>query len=575
LFESYYQSELSFLREMGREFAQAHPAIAGMLAVRGGDPDVERLLEGFAFLAARIRQRVDAAQPELVAQLVELLLPHFLRPAPASTIVQLSPPRGVMRGIQRVDAGSSLGTVEVRGVGCQFRTTRSLDLLPLRLVHQRLDDASPTRPELTLGLEADPSTSSSVFAAGRLRLHLHGELGTATQMLLWFARHVSSVIVRAKDGTSVELGAAAVRVTGTGRDEALWPWPEFSHDGFRVLLEYFTLPSKFLFIEIVGLERAAHLVGDELELVFRFAQPPPLPARMPNDLLRLHCVPAVNLFEASADPVRATIVGRPSLLRVSGVDPLHAEVFDVLSVTGISSARPGRREYPRFSAFSSAMTSTHGGYYTLTRERSPIDEGMHAFLGIGSVQGTRPLIDEETLSIELLCTNRSLPEQLGVGDVCIPTAETPAGVPFRNITPVTRPQRPPLGTELSWRLVAHLAAARRSLADIEALRTMLETYNFQLESDHPVGRANQARIEAIQSVTHKTVTRVVRGAAVRGTRYTLTLDQTAFASEGDAFVFGTVLNHVFATHAPANSFSELELLLKPRNTVLKWTADLR
>ena len=57
MFNKYYQDELTYLRELGKEFAAAYPAIAPLLAERGADPDVERLLEGVAFLTGRIRQK--------------------------------------------------------------------------------------------------------------------------------------------------------------------------------------------------------------------------------------------------------------------------------------------------------------------------------------------------------------------------------------------------------------------------------------------------------------------------------------------------------------------------------------
>src|SRR5512141_2299308 len=97
MFSKYYQSELAFLRGMGKEFAAAHPELAGLLAERGGDPDVERLLEGFAFLSARIRERLDDAVPELIHDLTEILLPHYLRPVPACTVVEFQPVAGALR----------------------------------------------------------------------------------------------------------------------------------------------------------------------------------------------------------------------------------------------------------------------------------------------------------------------------------------------------------------------------------------------------------------------------------------------------------------------------------------------
>jgi type VI secretion system protein ImpG len=572
VFENYYQNELSYLREMGRAFAAAHPAIAGMLAERGGDPDVERLLEGFAFVAAKLRQRVDDGIPELVESLAEIVIPHALRPTPATTIVEFRPPHGGARGRERLRQGAGLLARQVRGTACRFTTSRDLDLLPVRLTKQTLDDSSQSRPEIRFQFVVDEGATASVFSREGLRLHLHGELPIAAHLYLWLARHCSGVAIRTSLG-ECELGNAVSTGVGFAHDDTLFPWPSFSSPAFRLLIEYFAQPAKFLFVDIMGLERAAHLAASSFELVLRFSKPPRFPARLPEDTVRLHCVPAANVFTVSAEPIRSTIEGRSSLIRPAGMDPLHAEVFDVRSVVGISSKRSTRQVYEPFHAFGHAMPRSHGGFYKLTREPSPVDDGVHTYLRIDSTPPAAPLVDDETLSIELLATNRALPNELGVGDVCVSTRETPSQVSFANISLVTRPQTALLGSELTWQLLGHLGSSRRTLADVATLREFLSLANLQERTDQPVGRANRARIDALRSVRVSTVTRVMRGAAVRGTLYQIDVDEAGFDSEGDAFLFGSVLHQVYASTAPVNSFAEIEFTLKPGNLSFRWTHD--
>ncbi len=576
MFENYYETELSYLRDMGRAFAARHPAIAGMLAERGGDPDVERLLEGFAFVAARLRQRIDNGLPELVEPLAELLLPHFVRPTPATTIVELKRTKaGGGRGTYTLPAGSALSSRPVRGTTCAFRTSRAVDLLPVRLVSQRLDEGAASRPELTLKLELDPGVSETVFRPQGLRLHLHGEVSTTTQLYLWLIRHTSTLTLKAEDGRQVELGPRSISPVGLTNDDALFPWPSFSSHGVRLLLEYLTLAPKFLFIDVLGLDRAAHLEGTSFELTFRFARPPALGTRLPEGTVRLHCVPAVNLFATSAEPVRANMEGRAVLLRAAGLDPAHGEVFSVDSVIGMSAARAGRRTLSPFHAFNHALPDAqHAGFYKLAREQSPVDDGLHTFISADNGPRGLPLLDDETLSIELTCTNRSLPNELRLGDVSVATADIPAGVTFANITPVTSPTRPPLGSELSFQLIAHLAATRRSFADLAALRAFLSLYNLQETADKLAGRTNRKRIEALRAVRAETITRVVRAAVVRGTLYRVEAELSGFASEGDAFLFGNVLHGLLANQAALNTFADLELTLLPSKLAFRFTQDI-
>jgi type VI secretion system protein ImpG len=203
VFSKYYQSELSYLREVGKEFARINPTLAGLLSERGGDPDVERLLEGFAFLTARIRERMDDAVPEVVHGLTELLLPHYLRTLPACSIVEFSPPVKAMRGRQRAPAGSPLGTNPVAGTSCLFRTTADVDLLPLTLQGVALEPLPVSAPSLRLSFQGPDQGLREVLLPEGLRLFIHAEPGVSAMLMLWLQRHCRGVRVQAPRGSSL------------------------------------------------------------------------------------------------------------------------------------------------------------------------------------------------------------------------------------------------------------------------------------------------------------------------------------------------------------------------------------
>jgi type VI secretion system protein ImpG len=551
-FEQTYQAELTFLRESGAAFSALHPAIAGMLAERGGDPDVQRLLEGFAFLVARLRQRIDALTPSVSETLLEMVVPQLCRPLPACTIVEFMPLPRQVRGRQKVRAGARLTSKPIQGTPCPFRTAGDVTLLPAAIARQVLDDSSPSKPRVVLALLHDEG----------LRFYLHGELSICAQLYLWLARHCTGVTLLAGE-VSVSLPARHVRVAGEATP--LWPWNDFAPRGYQRLLEYFTLPQKFLFADLIELGGVKLPDVESLRVVFEFERPPALPSPFPSSTFRLHCVPAVNLFDVGADPVRHATLQSPQVLRASGYDPRHAEVFSVNSVLGIS-ASGGRRSYPPLLDFRSM-----GEYYAVRRELSPLDEGINHFISIEtSRQGGPPVDSMRVLSVELTCTNRSLPNELGVGDVCIPTPDAPTGVPFNNISVVSRPARPPMAEEAFNAFVSHLASTHRRLTDVQVLRRVLAAYNFQERFDHPTGRINRARIAAIESCTRGPVTRVLEGAAVRGLGVGLTVREDGFASAGDAFLFGCVIDAMLAMQTPLNSFSELNMTLAPGNLGMRW-----
>lgn len=581
MFAKYYEAELDYLRQLGRQFADAHPESAGLLAERGGDPDVERLLEGFAFLTARLRERVEDAVPEIGLQLLDLLLPHYARTIPACSIVEFDP--FAVRGRQRIERGAQVasipiataerpGGVDAAPTQCRFRTTMDVDLLPLSLVDVASDGVGGRAPSIRASFRVSGRAYPSVFAPEGLRLHVHGEPGAASTLFLWFARHLEDVVVSGASGNTppVRLGRGAVRLTGLSTNHPLVPWPQLAPTAYQRLYELFVLPPKFLFFDVVGLDRAITVADETFHITFEFSRPPELPARPQRDSLRLYCTPVVNLFATTADPVTRTPERGEHLLRAADLPPQHAEIFSIDQVLGVPAGRGERRLYRPHSEYGHTTSGKPAAYYRVRRATSVLDDGFDTYLSIATPRDAAPLDGAEVLSIDLTCTNRSLPSRLRTGDICETTPESPETAKFKNIRGVSRPMRPPLSSELPWRLLSHLRRSQQSLASPGALRGLLGLYNFAAAADEQVGRANALRIEGIRSVSERPVTRLLAGAPVRGSQITVQLDEQNYASRGDAFLFGAALEELFAEHVALNAFTELVLTLEPSQAEYRW-----
>lgn len=562
MFSRFYQGELAFLRAMGKAYAEANPTTAGLLAERGGDPDVERLLEGCAFLAARVRERIEDSIPEMVHDLAELLLPHYLRPVPAATVVEFTPVAGALRARLRVGAGTEIASVPVEGTSCRFRTSADLDLLPVSVQDVALDQAIGANPALRIQLQTSAQALPALLQADGVRFFVHGELPFASTLLLWIARHLKEVEVRGARGT-VRLPLSAVRAVGSDPAFSLLPWPRFAPRGYRSLLELFALPQKFLFFEVRDLHLAQAVVDERFEIVLRTERPPELPARVARDSLRVNCVPAVNLFQTSADPVRLEALGEEHLVRAAELPPGHMEIFSVESAVGVPDGPGERHPYHPFTSFAHGTLGKDARYYRLRRALSPVDQGLDTWITTTRAVDAGPGAGPAVLSLDVVATNRSLPAQLRIGEVSQPTPASPTLARFKNVTQVTKPIRPPLGTELHWRLVSHLAASRAPLDGPDTLRELLDLYNFQGLLDHQAGRANRLRIEGIRELQVGGARRIVQGAPVRGSRVAATLDEAHFAGPGDAWLFACALDDLLAEQVALNSFSELLVKLAP------------
>ena len=572
MFSKYYQSELTYLRELGREFAEANPSLAGLFAEQGGDPDVDRLLEGFAFLTARIRERIDDAVPEVVEALAQMLIPQYVATLPACSVVEFLPQQTALRGRHRLPAGTEVGARPVSGTTCLFRTTVDLDLLPLTIQDVVFDPSVEAHPEIRLTFRATQSPDALLAETSGLRIFLHGPIGLTTTVYLWLLRHLDKATFKSASGFEMSLGTRAIHPLGVSPEQPMLPWPALAPDGLRVLQEYFTLTQKLLFVELRGLDKIpADKATEQFEVRFRFNRPPKLPERIDKDLFRLHCVPVVNLFDTSADPIARDVRQHEYLVRASGVSPLHMEVYDIKSVTGLLANRRGRRNYTPFYSYQH-VTKPKGqqAFFLTRRARSPIDDGLDTYLTVLTPADVEPDFEEETLSIDLVCTNRSLPSELRAGDISVPTPRSPTIARFRNLTHVTKPVRPNIGSELHWRLVAHLALNVRTLGNAESLRTLLGLYNVHEDADQQLGKANRLRVESIRKVDVRAARRLIDRIPVRGQHTTIEVESAAFASEGDVFAFGSALDWLFATETPLNAFHQLTVKLHPSGAEMQW-----
>jgi type VI secretion system protein ImpG len=572
-FNKYYQDELSFLREMGREFAQAYPAAAPFLADKGSDPDVERLLEGFAFLTGRVRQKLDDEFPELVHAMMNLLWPHYLRPIPSMSMIEFSPIPGAVRDRQRIARGVELASTPVEGVRCRFRTSSDVDLYPVTLEEANLLTLPEGRSALRVRFKMSPGVNLSQVHIETLRIHLAGE--PAYALYLWLLRYVSEIRYRGMAaGKPVEertLSSDRIEAGGFSPEEALLPYPKNAFDGYRLLQEYFTLPEKFLFISLTGLP-VSQSKGDGFEIDFVFSRPPAASLRISREHLRLYCAPAVNLFEMESDPIRVAHERIEYPIRPSGGNPLFYEIYSVEQAIGWVRGTAAEEEYPAFFSFKHHLGAAgrRATYYQTRLRNAVVGDGTDLYTSFVNGDQETVVPPTETVLFRLTCTNRALAGKLRVGDISAPTDRSPEFARFQNITKVTPSIRPPVGGDLYWRLISHLSLNYTSLASVEAFRGILELYNYPSLYDRQAGRANERRLEGIVDLQSRGEDYLFRGAPVRGIATTLSIKEDHFLGAGDMFLFASVLNEFLSLYASLNSFSRVTVKGTQEGEIYTW-----
>jgi type VI secretion system protein ImpG len=578
MFNRYFQEELTHLRDLGKEFSKAHPALAPKLAGTTPDPDVERVLEGVAFLTALLRQKLDDEFPEIINELMHLIWPHYLRPIPSTTIVAFTP-KPTLKQSLTIPSGIYVASVPLEGTSCLFRTSYEVEIHPLTLMNANFSQPAGKPPIINLLFEMS-GLKLSDWQPKALRFFLAGDYPEASDLYFLLRKHLKQVVIKPLErGKSIFLSRDCLKPVGFSDREALIPYPSHAFPGYRIIQEYFVSPEKFLFFDLTGWEHWQDRgEGSKFEIHFELEDLPFSPPKIKRDTFFLSVSPAINLFPYEADPIHLDHQKTKYLVRPSGSAPEHYQVYSVESVVGYIQGTAEERPYIPFELFNPDPQSNP--VYRLTIRQSPINPCMDVFLSVVYPEGIGSP-PPETLSIQLLCTNGVLPEKLHLGDVSQPTSSSPEPVEFKNIKtptvsllPLMEGEKEKEKSNLRWRLLSHLFLNYLSLAHTENLKALLKLYIFPEGREQTTTLANQKRIEGIEEIEARPSDRLVSGIMMRGREIRLKLRQDKFASRGDMFLFGSILDHFLGNYASINHFTKLTVQEITKGDIYRWPERL-
>jgi len=611
----YYNQELGHVREMGAEFAREFPKIAARLSMEGlevADPYVERLLEGFAFVASRTQLKIDAEFPRFTQHLLEIVYPHYLAPTPAMMIADFQPRAGdpaLAAGVA-LPRGSALRSVIPKGeqTACEFRTAHDVTLWPIELAGAQYFSYAPDLPLGQLGL------ANRVRSGLRIALRAHGGLDFARircNELQFFVNgaddltgplyelvqgHCIGALVLSKTKPAQIIGnlsPESIHEVGFDDAQALLPYDRRSFQGYRLLREYFAFPERFHFFGVRGLQGAfAGHKAAECELVLLFdSNQPRLEAVVSAENLSLYATPVVNLFARRADRIHLSEERFEHQLVVDRARPLDFEVFAITGVKGMGDEAGDATEFrPFYGDLVHHDGRGAGAYYTMRREPRQLSErqrrhgarsgyvGSEVYLSLVDPREAPYPSTMRQLAVEVLATNRDLPLLLPIGSLNALMLQD--AKPVAAIRVLKGPSRPRAGFvegDHAWRLVSHLSLNYLSLLDpggdarkaAAALRELLALYADSGDAVH------RKRIESLFGVDAKPVVRRLPLAGPitfgRGLSVALQVNEEAFGGAG-SFLFGSVLEKFLARHVSINSFTQAVLHSESRGEVARWPA---
>jgi type VI secretion system protein ImpG len=613
---NFYNLELQHLRETAAEFAREFPKIAGRLSLDPEgrdmcpDPFVERLLEGFAFLTARVHLKLDAEFPRFTQAILESVYPHYLSPTPSMVVAQFTPDAAVaqMENGFLIPRGSALKAEVATGerTACEYRTAHAVELWPIRLTEAQYytrDVASLDLPRefnaraaLRIRLQTQTEAPFNSLKLDRLSFFLRGADEVPVLLLEQIFSHATGIVVQAasdkREKSRVFLGRQHLRRVGFREDEALLPYGPRGFQGYRFLHEYFAFPQRFLFFEINGLSSGlAKANQNEIDILIPMKeQEIRLEERIDASSVALFCSPAINLFPMHADRIRLNNRFSEHQVIMDRTRPNDFEVHSVEQVTGYGiRSDDEQRFYPFYTAREKEQES--GSFFTLNRVSRVLSAKERRTRGAGSYAGTEVYIslvdaknapfrgDLEQLGLRAYCTNRHLPLQLAPG-VGRSDFSLKVHAPIQSIRCVTRPTppRPPFAEgAYSWRVISHLSLNYLSLLDSNSdegalgLRELLNLYT------DPNDQFSRKQIEGVRSTKTAPIVRRAETPGpisfVRGVEISVLFDESLFEGAG-IFLLGSVLEQFFARYVSLNSFTETVVKSQQRGEIIRWPPQM-
>ncbi|MFV0389450.1 MAG: type VI secretion system baseplate subunit TssF [Pyrinomonadaceae bacterium] len=611
----YYERELIFLRRMGGDFAKRYPKIAARLQIdeeKIEDPHVERMIEAFAFLAGRVRLKLDDELPEISESFLNVIYPHYLAPIPSMAIADFIPgsPNTKLTSAQTVARGSSIYSRPIDGSPCRFSTCYDTQLVPIEILSAELESLAPPNAQGKLA-DCQLRIKMRGFGGARLseiidtdtekplkhlRFFINGDSQLAFPLYQLIFNNVSAVELEPQDNPLEDAGAYTmtnfqlvqpdpivftpdvIKQVGFEENEAALPFTNRSFPGYRLLTEYFAFPYKFLFFDVFGFDKAAERhFGSNFDLVFHMKDVVPPRAPIEKESFLLSCSPIVNLFKRTADPIYLT---QQKYEYQVFPDVHHQKTTEIYSIDEVFTTDILTNTTREFSPFYSVKHGLDDGskdkvfwYATRHDSQRADDDGTDLFITLVDLGFNPKVPAEEVITVRCMCTNRDLPLRLpfGTKEGDFEIEGTAMVSRIRCLTKPTATIRPQRGKAAQWRIISHLNLNYLSMVEGEdgepkSLQEILQLYNFNGTS------SIHKQISGITGIESKKVVRKIGkqiGAGfVRGIETTLEFDEEQFVGSG-LFLFASVLERFFGLYTSVNSFNQLVVKTKQQEGILK------
>ena len=563
--KEYFEAEMRLLRDSAQEFAEAYPEQAAMLnlnTVKDRDPYVERLLEGMAFLTAKIRERIDDGVPELSENLLDQINPALCRSYPSHTLVQFSPSRQSKKTVE-IKQGTSLSTSQVgpEDIRCEYMTTSALQLQPIVISGASATDRLGGGTQIQIEIQKISTFEWQDLDLSKLLVHLHCDRALAYALyecLTYGQRWISVDVAGQVQSDRVGCKPALLRPY-----DSLLPITSRGHAAFNLLHDYFNARDKFLFIEFNGFEPQEWQQSSiKLTLIIESSVTLPAGHNIGKNTFQLNCVPAINLFETQTEPVvlNGKLPDYPLI-----VDHSYRNCANVYSVKQVVGRNPQTGQTREFIPLQDLTYRRASDPTYAIHTRSSATGAKRTFI---SVSG-RELLVAEILSVDILASNENYPRQyLEIGALEQLSGEVEQGIKVQNITRPSRMYRAPEIHDYQWQLISMMSLNLSSLGEVNKLQTLLSLFDWSDQEE------NRNRILAIEKIDVQLMHKIAKGVLCQGLEISLEIKESGFSSKADMYLFGTVLHQFFTDYANITEYVETKITALPSYKEWSWKPSM-
>ena len=592
----YYEKELAYIRQLGAEFAEEHPKIAGRLGINTDtidDPHVSRLIESFAYLNARIQHKIDDDFPELSDALLNVLFPHYQRPIPSMSIINFMADEEQLESPYKLEKNTLLETEKFQGETVRFSTVYDTELLPIKVTSASLMGSPFTTPGsanvrgarsvLKISLETfNEEITFSDLEFDKIRFYLKGQpqhINPLYQMLLNDCKNVVASLSET-DTRPVFLGNNCIKSVGFNSDEGILPYPDSSFIGYRLLTEYFVFPEKFMFVDFTNIkDKLSENTENKLDLyIYLNSSDIELEHNITNETFVLGACPVVNLFEHQADPIKLDHTQLEYQVTPDARRPIGYEVYSVNKVTASTANNEEIDYHPFYGLNHQHQDNENHPFWFANRRDSKMsnyerDDATDVFLNLIDLEFNPNIPEDRTLVIQTTCSNRDLAGKLPFSSDQ-PKLQCVNGAPpcekIRCITQPTQTVRAPLRNHARWRLISHLNLNHLSLTGgdnaTESLKEILRLYDFTESS------VSRALIDSILTVKARPISSPLsidgHATMCRGIEVEIELDDSQLTGSS-AYLFASILEMFFGLYCSINSFTRVLVKQKGKEGYLK------